>query len=50
MFLKVVKHARAQSFFKALGRDSPNSKQVFRTILLHVSITFFLCFPKLEGI
>jgi hypothetical protein len=33
-----------------LGRDSPNSKQVFRTISLHVSITFFLCFPKLEGI
>jgi hypothetical protein len=32
------------------GRDSPNSWQVFRTISLHVSITFFLCFPELEGI
>jgi hypothetical protein len=32
-----------------LGRDSPNSWQVFRTISLHVPITFFLCFPKLEG-
>jgi hypothetical protein len=32
------------------GRNSPNRKQVFRTISLHVSITFFLCFPKLEGI
>jgi hypothetical protein len=32
-----------------LGRNSPNSL-VFRTISLHVSITFFLCFPELEGI
>jgi hypothetical protein len=32
------------------GWNSLNSWQVFRTILLHVSITFFVCFAKLEGI
>jgi hypothetical protein len=41
---------KTQMFLHHQGRDSPNSWQVFRTISLHVSITFFLCFPKLEGI